>query len=47
MVTINVVTVDADEPVNADKPQEVTLNYGEIPNDYHSTEVESVEMNNL
>ena len=32
-----VVTIDADEPVNAD----------EIPNDHHSTEAESVEINNL
>ena len=32
-----VVTIDADEPINAD----------EIPNDRHSTEAESVEMNNL
>ena len=31
-----VVTIDADEPISADK----------IPNDYHSTEAESVEMNN-
>ena len=32
-----VVTIDADEPINAD----------EIPDDHHSTEAESVEMNNL
>ena len=42
-----VVTVDADEPINADKPQEVTPNDGEILNDHHTTEAESVEMNNL
>ena len=42
-----VITVDADEPVNANKPQEVTPNDDEIPDGHHSTEVESVKMNNL
>ena len=42
-----VVTVDADEPVNTGKPREVTPNDGEIPNDHHSTQAESVETNNL
>ena len=40
-----VVPVDADKPINADNPQEVTPNDGEILNDHHSTEAESVEMN--
>ena len=35
-----VVTIEADEPVNAGKPQKVTPNDGEIPNDHHSTEAE-------
>ena len=42
-----VVPIDADGPINADKPQEVTRNDGETPNDHHSTEAESVAMNNL
>ena len=41
------VTVDADESINADKPQEFTPNDGKIPyNDHHSTKVISVEMDN-
>ena len=32
-----VVTIDADEPINTDK----------IPNDHHSNEAESIQMNNL
>ena len=29
--------IDADEPINADKLQEVIRNDGKIPNDHHST----------